>query len=249
MIFRRRIGITSQATASSGEARAALEDDFHHFRVRIAHEGGHVVQAQGWGLRHPYSTCPMAAGQLVRLIGMKLESAASSMARVAEPREQCTHLLDLAGLAIAAAANLVVRRWYDAAVPRRIDGRTQATLHRDGLPALVWDLQDTTILGPSAYQDVSLREGMAAWALGTLTQDEAEAALVLRRCALISLGRTKDLDAQIHAEPTGRCFVQQPQRAALGRRMVGSMLDFTDRADVLCEADREWLAFNSATVS
>jgi hypothetical protein len=249
MIFRRRIGITSQATGSSGEARAALEDDFHHFRVRIAHERGHVVQAQGWAVRHPYSTCPLAAGQLSRLIGMQLESAANSVARIAEPREQCTHLLDLAGLAIAAAANLVGQRWYDAAVPRRIEGRTRATLHRDRVPMLVWDLQDTTIQKPVAYQDVSLREGMSSWAQGTLTPQEAEAALVLRRCALISLGRTKDLDAQIHAEPTGRCFVQQPQRAVLGRRMVGSMLDFTDRAGVLCEADREWLAFQAGSAS
>jgi hypothetical protein len=50
-----------------------------------------------------------------------------------------------------------------------------------------------------------------------------------------------DLDNQIHAEPTGRCFAQQPQRAALGLRTVGSTQDFTDAARELCAGDREWL--------
>jgi hypothetical protein len=83
---------------------------------------------------------------------------------------------------------------------------------------------------------------MAAWALANLPAEEAEAALILRRCALISLGRSMNLDAQVHAEPTGRCFVQQPGRAAQGLRIAGSIVDFSDSAKDLCATDREWLA-------
>jgi hypothetical protein len=100
---------------------------------------------------------------------------------------------------------------------------------------------DTTIMGPAPYEGVSLRSGMAAWAFDHLAEDEAEAALALRRCALIALGRTKNLDVQPHAEPTGRCFVQQPERAAQSLRQVGSTLDFTAAAHELCASDREWL--------
>ena len=220
-----------------------MEDDFHHFRVELAHDSGRVRRVHGWAVRHPYSTCPLAAGQLTRLVGMSLNPVANSVMRHTDPREQCTHLMDLAGLAVAAADRRAGQRWYDISVPRRIDGYTHATLERDGEPALTWDLQDTTISGPAPYEGVSLREGMAAWALANLSADEAEAALVLRRCALISLGRTKDLDAQAHAEPTGRCFAQQPVRASQGLRMVGSMLDFTTTVQSLCATDRTWLAF------
>jgi hypothetical protein len=243
MIFRRRLGISSTGETAGGEARAAVEDDFHHFRVRISHENGRVHHASGWAVRHPYSTCPLAANQLSRLVNTPLDSRAHSVMRATDPTEQCTHLLDLAGLAIAAAARSRARRWYDISVPRRVQGRTLATLDADGVRTLAWELLDTTIVGPAPYQGVSLRAGMAAWALAHLPEDEAEAALVLRRCALISLGRTKNLDAQVHAQPTGRCFVQQPERAAQGLRIVGSTLDFTAAADDLCATDREWLAF------
>jgi Protein of unknown function (DUF2889) len=241
LIFRRRIGIDSTGNRARGEVRAALEDDFHHFRVRLGHADGAIQHINGWAVRHPYSTCPLAANQLFRLVNAPLSGLAHSVMRLTNPTEQCTHLMDLAGLAIAAGARSIAQRWYDIEVPQRIDGRTLAALDKDGTRVLAWDLHDTTILDPVPFQGVSLREGMAAWALAHLSEDEAEAALVLRRCALISLGRTKNLDAQVHAEPTGRCFVQQPARAEQGLRSVGSTVDFTAVAANLCATDRDWL--------
>ncbi|MFU7548426.1 hypothetical protein ACM9NK_30875, partial [Pseudomonas paraeruginosa] len=78
---------------------------------------------------------------------------------------------------------------------------------------LSWDVHGSTIEGPPPYCGVNLREGMARWALNHLSEEEAEAALLLRRCTLISLGRMNNLDAQIHASSTGRCYSQQPARA------------------------------------
>ena len=51
---------------------------------------------------------------------------------------------------------------------------------------------------------INLREGMARWALNALSEEAAEAALLLRRCTLISMGRAYDLDEQIHAVHVGR---------------------------------------------
>jgi hypothetical protein len=221
--------------------RACLEDDFHHFRVRVVHVNGMAQHVEGWAVRHPYSTCPLAAAQLAGLVNAPLNGLAHSVMRVTDPSAQCTHLMELAGLAIAAAARSIAQRWYDIAVPRRMAGRALATLDRDGRRMLAWELVDTTITAPAPFQDVSLRKGMAAWALANLSEDEAEAALVLRRCALISLGRAMNLDAQVHAEPTGRCFVQQPERAPQGLRIVGSIIDFSEAAKDLCATDRDWL--------
>jgi Protein of unknown function (DUF2889) len=242
LIFRRRVGINSTGDPMRGEVRACLEDDFHHFRVRIAHRDGKIRHIEGRAVRNPYSTCPLAANQLSRLAEAPLNVLAHSVMRVTNPSEQCTHLMDLAGLAIAAAARSIAQRWYDIAVPRRIAGRTLATLDRDGRRMLAWELLDTTITGPAPFEGISLREGMAAWALTHLPPDDSEAALVLRRCALISLGRVINLDAQVHAEPTGRCFVQQPERATQGLREVGTVMDFTASVKDLCATDREWLA-------
>jgi Protein of unknown function (DUF2889) len=241
--FRRRIGIASTGDPEAGEVRASLEDDFHHFRVRLVHAKRRIQAIDGFAVRHPYTTCPLAAAQLSRLRDAELNGLAHSVMRVTDASLQCTHLMELSGLAIAAAARSIAERWFDIEVPRRIEGRTVASLDRDGRRLLSWQLRDTTITAPSPYSGISLREGMAAWALSNLEPDEAEAALILRRCALISLGRAKNLDVQLHAEPTGRCFVQQPERATQGRRIAGSIVDFTATAAELCAADRPWLSF------
>lgn len=243
-LFRRRIDIVSRSTASGGEARAVLEDDFHHFRVALSYRDGIVTQINGWALRNPYTACPAASGQLASLVGMALDSVANSVTRATDTSLQCTHMLDLAGLAVAAAARGIRSRRYDIEVPRRVDERTRGKLERDGLPVLEWTIDGNTIVAPVAYAGIHLREGMARWALTTLAEDEAEAALVLRRCVNISRGREHDLDLQRTARASGNCYAQQPERAAQAIRIVGSTLDFSQSPAMLCADDQEWLDFS-----
>lgn len=241
MLFRRRIDIAHSASGNAGLVRAALEDDFHHFRVEVAYLNGLVKKVDGFAIRNPYSACPAAGSQLMALAGMPLDSVANTVTRNTDASLQCTHMLDLAGLAIAAAARAIRQRRYDIQVPQRIDGKTIARLERDGVHVLEWDIDGTLIRDPAPYAGINLREGMARWALSTLKEDEAEAALVLRRCVVISKGRERNLDLQPAANPTGACYAQQPHRAAQALRIVGSTLDFTKRADFLCAGDHEWL--------
>jgi hypothetical protein len=243
-LFRRCIRLHSQVhNGGALRVRAALEDDFHHFRVEVQVGGGRIAAIEAQVPRHPYSLCPSAAHALQRLVGTALTTQAHALAQAVDPSQQCTHLLDLAGLACAAAARGLVQRRYDIEVPLRNAGRTRALLARDAVPLLAWDVEDLTITGPVLYAGVDLRVGMARWALTHLPEDEAEAALVLRRCAVISLGKGKPLDEQVHARATGRCFAQQPERAPLALRQVGSTWDFSDRADALCADDEAWLCF------
>lgn len=242
-LFRRSIRLRAQGGAGDVVClRAALEDDFHHFRVELHAQGGVVSSIGAHAPRHPYSLCPSAAQALQQLVGTTLPRHAHALGKAVDPREQCTHLLDLAGLTAAAAARGVRDRRYDIEVPLRQDGRTQARLARDGVPLLCWDVLDLAVTGPDPYTGFDLRQGMARWALAHLPEDEAEAALVLRRCAAISMGKGKPLDEQVHARATGRCYAQQPIRAALALRQVGSTWDFTASADALCADDAAWLA-------
>ncbi|GLK88719.1 DUF2889 domain-containing protein [Pseudomonas turukhanskensis] len=239
--FRRRVDIIANYTEYGGEVRAALEDDFHHFRVWVRHEAGSVTAIGGEALRFPYSACPQATAQLQQLLGMPLSRVAHSVTRQTDANHQCTHLLDLAGLAIATAARGSEKRRYDIFVGERVNQRTRATLVRDGNEDLTWDIDGTHIEGPYAYAGVNLREGMAKWALSNLSEDVAEAALLLRRCTLISMGRAYNLDAQVHAVNTGHCFTQQPERAEQALRMKGSTLDFSNEGQRLCATDNAWL--------
>ena len=221
--------------------RAALEDDFHHFRVELLALDGHIKVIRTQAPRHPYSLCPTAAQQIQQLVGAALLSQAHAMTKLVDPREQCTHVLDLAGLAAAQAVRGPGERRYDITVPLRVEGRTRAALSRDGTPLLTWDLQHLDITGPAPFGGMSLRVGLASWALAHLSADDAEAVLVLRRAAAISLGKGVPLDQQMHAHVTERCYVQQAARAPQALRQVGSTWDFTARAEALCADDAAWL--------
>ncbi len=243
-MLRRRIIISNKPGDTQTLTRAALEDDFHHFRVEVTSVAARVSRIDGDALRKPYTLCSNAISQLEALVGMPLATSSHEVMRVTDPADQCTHLLELAGLAIAAAARGTARRQYDLAVPARIDDRTHPTLVRDGEPLLEWDVLGSVIEGPAPYSGVGIYHGMARWALATLPAEEAEAALVLRRGTSISKGRGMNLDAQVHAEPRGNCFVQQPHRARLAIRVIGSTLDFATRPADLCAEDLSWLAFD-----
>ena len=176
---------------------------------------------------------------------MALTDVAHAVTRTTIGSEQCTHLLELAGLAIATAARGVSRLQYDIEVDAPVHGLRESRLRRDEVPVLTWSVQDNIILGPAPYTNIHLMDGMARWALTNLSTQDAEAALVLRRCTGIAKGRGINLDAQIHAKANGHCFAQQPRHAESALRMVGTTWDFAGRPEQLCRDDLNWLEFKT----
>ena len=241
LLFRRRIALSARYERNRGELRVALEDDFHHFRLAIEHRDERISNIQGQSLRIPYSLCPAAANQLCALVHTPL-SAASVMAGT-DPHAQCTHLMDLAALSAGAAARRVDQRRYDVEIPSRVAGHTTARVSIDGTLTLSWKIQHLTILAPEPFAQHGVGTGFAHWALASLPDELATAALVLRRCVIISLGRSRNLDAVAHARPTGHCYVQQRERAPTAQRMIGSTLDFSHAPERLCASDASWLTF------
>ncbi len=235
--FHRRIRIV----AHPNEVRAAVEDDFHHFRVVIAHEGGRITSAGGEALRFPFTSCPMAGSELAALKGKPLSDVSSQIGLYVDARHQCTHMFDLAGLAMAVAARGLKNRSYHAMVPDRVDGQTQACLWRDGMLVLEWDVHGDIIGSPPPFVDIALTIGFTNWAAKHLDREVAEAALILRRAVATSGGRGMDLDSRVHPRPNAACFTNQPQRAAHSFRVVGSTRDFASRNQELTAADTSWL--------
>jgi len=219
--------------------RGDLEDDFHRFGVTVHHDGTTVLAVEGDSHRYPWTTCPSAVEPLRRLAGAPLTTALSALGEHGEARQNCTHLFDLSGLAIAhAARDASDVRTYDVAIPDRDGNRTTPELWRDGELVLHWDLAGRTIRGPAPFVDVSLRGGFLAWAEDAFDADLAEAASVLRRACDISLGRFMDLDVFETAEMLGdqvrgTCHSFQPETMVKAVRVKGQTRDFTDTADAL----------------
>jgi hypothetical protein len=242
-VLRRRIEIAVRPTGEgASEARAALEDDFHHFRVIVRQRDGEVVEALSEALRHPTPICPAAGLRLSELVGLEVNAACAAVTEVVDARQQCTHQLDLAALAVAALAQGRPHRVYDIDIPASVDRRTTATLRRDGEVVMAWEMHGESILSPEPYAGRTIGSGFTAFAR-TLPLDEAEAALVLRRGVFISRGR----DPTFERDPTkliGGCWARQPERWAQGSVLLqGYLRDFTADAQAPTREDQAWLTF------
>lgn len=235
---------TVRVAVRLNEVRAVVEDDFHHFRVTVRHDGESVVSVTGNALRRPWSYCAEAVEQLYTLVGMKLSRLGIQVADHADRRLQCTHLFDLAGLAIATAGRGISSLRYDMRVDDSVDGYRCAHLCQNGIRVLEWELDQTRIVTSSIYHDQDLRINFAHWAQHLLSADECEAALSLRRAVFISNGRQVNLDLMAHPPATGGCYTLQPERAPTAIRVLGSTRDFTHHAQRPTQFDDAWLAFS-----
>jgi hypothetical protein len=221
-----------------------VEDDFHHFRVLLEAREGRVTAVRTNALRFPNSLCEAAGHQLRELVGMELDPACAAVFGQTDQFQQCTHQLDLAGLGVAAMALRRPQRTYEATVPDRLDGRTVATLHADGQLMLRWNVLNMTIEGPAPYEGRSLGAGFTQFTR-SLSREEAEAALVLRRALFVSQGRGIDLGTLGDRGPVGGCWAWQPQRIEQLHRLPGNRRDFSASAVAVLAEDAQWFNFRA----
>ena len=218
---------------------AGIEDEQHHFRVRLHHDGERVTGVEGRAVRWPWAPCAESPAALEAAVGVALTTDPTALGRHTPARLQCTHQFDLLGLAIGHAAAVAAgarpsRRQYDAAVPDWRDPPFTAELQRDGHVVLRWTCDASTIVQPTPFAGVSLREKFIEWCAASLDTDTAEAALVLRRAVWMSPSRLLDLeacdDALESALRPGVCFTAQPERIRVALRNRDSLRDFGSSA-------------------
>jgi hypothetical protein len=229
----------------AGVVRVLLEDDYHHFRVTIEHDGQRVRATHTQAGRRPYSLCDQAGAQLEQMVGLALCERMSDVFRGTDPRQQCTHQLDMAALAVAVAARGTKCLRYDLLVPNREQGRTVPWALRDEREVLRWEIDGDRITSPEPYAGLGTGGGFTDWVATRLAPLEAEAALLLRRAVFVSLGRTTPMNMDVqHAPATQACWVKQPARNTLALRRISSWQDITRRPDELSETDEAWIGFD-----
>lgn len=238
--FRRRIRLVNTDARTTV---AGLEDDFHNFVVTVHHDGSVVTGVGSAATRWPWTTCPDAGRRLEELVGMALSPRCLAVGDVTNPRWQCTHQFDLAGLAVAHATRAEVSRQYDVEVPfgAQSGGPVPVHLRRDGEPLLTWTLDGHACVDPEPYASAPWRGGFLKWADTNLDPDTAEAAAVLRRACDISLGRGADLERYPRADQlamgaSGVCYTFQPEIAAVSLRQVGTIRDWDGHVDEMLAA-------------
>ena len=208
-----------------------LEDESHHFGLTLVHDGTHIREVRMASPRYPWTTCAEAGRPLQALVGKPLVARASQVGTLVDMRLQCTHLFDLASLMVAHAhAGRGHRRYHGTVEPLAAirpdapDGWLRATLRRDGVVVLQWDLHDDRIMAPAAHAGRTIYHGFRDWT-ETLDPEEAEQALVLRRVAFVSNGRKITIEHLGSAAELGQaavCHSFQPAQSGRATPMRDS---------------------------
>src|SRR5262245_35661645 len=240
--YRRRLRMT--VVDDAGSVEAGLEDDFHHFRVRVEHDGAVVTLVQADPRRWPWTTCADAGTPLHALEGMELSPRCLAVGKVADPKQNCTHLFGLAGAHAARGGPVATTRQYDIEIPAEVRRGEPAavTCRRDGELLHEWRIDQWKLVAPEPFTSAPWRGGFFRWADETFDADDAEAAIVLRRSCDIGLGRGMDLDAvdradEMRDQMAGVCFTMQPTQIAVSLRNKGTIRDFDADEDALLRED------------
>ena len=243
VVFRRSIALESRG----GEVRGELADDFHHFAVRVVHDGERAVAVEGEDVRVPWTTCPGAIEPLRRMVGAPVSDRILEVFKHTRPREQCTHLHDLACLALTHAARGESRRRYDVALPDRVQNATEAVLRCDGRDLLRWRLRGNRVeratppifdglpLAISPFLDFLLDELRDLPAM-------AEAAWILQRAIFVGGGRRHDFEGLREAKDFAAllgaaCHTFAPERVGDAKRVGDNLRDFSDTPERLLDRD------------
>jgi hypothetical protein len=209
--YRRAIKLEGDPASVRGE----LVDDFHHFAVDLRVDAGHVQEIKGEDILDLHRFTP--------------------------PQSQCTHLHDLACLAVAHASRLsdsggaAVRR-YDVSLPDQQSGKTYAELSRDGEGVLSWSLARGTIESATSkdFQGAPLAGRSFKEILIALGDPDAiEAAWVLQRAVFVGTGRRHDFERMTVATEFasvvgGACHSFAKERVSQARKIPNTVRDFSD---------------------
>lgn len=210
-----------ELVAHHERVEADVADNVHHFTVTVVHDGTHVTRVAAAAIRVPWVTCPGATAMLDALVGARLADAGRAPL---DQSLQCTHLLDLARLAIAQAHRGGSRRYACRIAFDPDRDVVVARLLRDRRTFVEWDVRNGRVVsrGPFFGHETV---GRSEWSDAVRAEpDLREAGLILRRALFIYRSR-EDTHPRARAADTvgmeGVCYSFQPHRGALAYRPAG----------------------------
>ncbi|HUH37003.1 MAG TPA: DUF2889 domain-containing protein [Spongiibacteraceae bacterium] len=218
-----------------GAVSAALEDCNHGFTLTLEHNGAAVTAVRAETHRAPLTTCVDAPQALDALVGFPLDGSASDFRTRAKPTSQCTHLFDLASLALAHARRGERERRYDVVVEDAVDGLSRMSVQRNGTPLLEWlATEQHTLVEPDGLAGRPIMSGFHAWASSHYSGDAFEAAVVLQRGYFVAQARRFNIEANAGQPALGNgmrggvCYSYNQPAIAHAYHCADSARDFSD---------------------
>lgn len=233
--FRRRIRLTGMP----GKVVAELEDCNHGFTVTLCHDDKKVVEISAEALRIPLTTCGGAVTAIQVLQGSDLQRGAKDLNLDANPQANCTHILDLAILAIDHAKRGDTVREYDVSVTDELGKDAVLEVYRNKCLIHRWQSNQFVITQPTELNGNTLYKGFAGWAGQLFGGDEQEAAFVLQKGYFVAQARRYDISkltgepATTHTAMLGACYSYSQPVINDAFRTKGTVRDFSDTPNLL----------------
>ncbi len=228
-VFRRRIRLDQIGQT----VRVALEDCSHAMQLELHLDGQRIRQVSGKVLRAPVTTCQQAPEKLQAFIGLPLYHNIDDYRRDTPQNIHCTHLYDMALLAIEHSQAAYNSRQIDVVVGDERDGIICADIRIDGQLIHQWTLRGGCIESPAKYAGQSAFKGFIAWAKANFEGDELRCALALQRGLMVANARRWDM-ASVAGQPAntfgpgpGVCYSYSEGRDRHGLRSQTPTRDFT----------------------
>jgi len=193
------------------DVTARVCDNVHDFTVTLSHEQGLVTRIAARADRIPWTTCPAAIERLQQLVGLAL---AARVNQAVDQGQQCTHMLDLAKLALRQAQRGGQRTYAVSTGAGERPDTCVSRITRDGEEVCLWQISGNTIVSAGVFRGLSV-SGRANWPPEVERDpDLYEAALILRRSLVVFRGR--------------RHVTELVRRAVDLKHMKGACLTFTE---------------------
>ncbi|MCW1383604.1 DUF2889 domain-containing protein [Novosphingobium sp. KCTC 2891] len=223
-----------------GRVDAALEDHRHAMFCSLFHDGVKVTAVESEFQRYSLTHCAGAAAPLAELVGMDIGISTGDFFAGGRARHNCTHMLDLAWMALRHCRRGNVDWLFEIDIPDAVSGPARGTLRRNGEEVLDWTVENNVIVAPARYAGRAMRGGFLRWAVDEagLSDQEMEDCLVLHKGFFVVAARQ-------FASPSGRqdpafrkmvegvCYGYAPERLDDAVSTEGMFRDFSDHPERL----------------
>lgn len=209
--------------SGAGRLKARLKDIVHDFAFEMAHDGKSVTAVSPVANRTPWTTCSGALLQFQSVVGMSLDGNA---AHTIDKQSQCTHLFDLARLAMDYAHRHGEWRFDVHAEPGQQLGDIETFLLRNGKEMLRWTVRGQRVISPGPFEG-HRTTGATVWPEGVDDPEIRKTALMMRRALFVMHGALVSWHFTRAAEfpsMTGACFSFQPDVVGKAVRPAGFRL-------------------------
>jgi len=223
-----------------GRVEAALEDMRHAMLCTLRHDGHVVTELEADFRRYTLQLCPGASVPLQQVVGMPLSTTTADFFAGGRARQNCTHMLDLAWLALRHASRGETEWVYEIEIPDAVAGPVRGILRRNGEVVQEWLVEDNLIVSPPTLAGQSLSGGFTKWILTAsgLTDLDVEECLVLHKGFFMTGARKFQIAEGPLTEAyskavMGACFGYGSERIGQAVGLPGMERDFSHQPEKL----------------